>query len=672
MNVFLGTLILLSAWGCSLVSSPTANPLKKDPTKPIVDPVPDFEDKESCQEFLVNPKYAIQESPRPSSEFAARRWLNRASRKLRNQRGLTEQEWQVLKNKPRSEVVESWMDDPGFADTSLDFNMYHWGWKKDSLRDSAGNFTSEIYDIPNGISAAQALNPGPQNTTTKDLGYFERLFSATPPLFGSSPTSPFEMTELPPPGSPLPTPRSPREIRETIKEATHQDLLSFMKTMKENPPASNEDFCFQFRKTLLESDHLQRLFNFGFQDLINLGMLSFEQDWYVPQACFGKPPIEEKIDPQALLSRIDERNEFAMTRAIDWIDQVSDWKQISQIQPFDPEYFGLRKITPLPFGPKLKLALPNSSTNMNRKRANFVLERFFCDSLVPINVENPSGHSGNRHASETSCRACHYKLDPMAGFFANYGAGFLSFAKEPKLVFDDGADVDREEYLKNWIDPDTNRPQIGYVRSLTHPEENYYGSSLEDLFSILRKAPEVKRCLTQRLFEFVVAPEQSIDSGYLNFVSKEFRCLAEKDSTLAYKRVFKRMILSESFNQDDLDSTQCYDFAPGEKQEGAPPCQVNFLLQKNCLVCHSSTTSLGRIDLSQWKSFDSGKSSFPHLDAQGKQVSRIQTLQSLAEVLSTTDPTRRMPKDRFISPSDRENIFNWVNQQLELNEGKEK
>ncbi len=68
------------------------------------------------------------------------------------------------------------------------------------------------------------------------------------------------------------------------------------------------------------------------------------------------------------------------------------------------------------------MALANSSTNYNRKRAAYVLKRFFCDDLNPVGFEDPAEHIGGAHGSQTSCYACHYKLDPMAGFFRNHGA----------------------------------------------------------------------------------------------------------------------------------------------------------------------------------------------------------------------------------------------------------
>jgi len=138
-------------------------------------------------------------------------------------------------------------------------------------------------------------------------------------------------------------------------------------------------------------------------------------------------------------------------------------------------------------------ALPNSSTNMNRKRASYILKRFYCDDLTPVSVEQPAQHaSGNRHADDPGCQSCHYKLDPMAGFFRNHGYKGIDFTKgnfgssstsssEKYIYFDDTASAKLSEYVKNWrSSDDPNRLNIGYIRSLEHPELNDYSENSEN------------------------------------------------------------------------------------------------------------------------------------------------------------------------------------------------
>src|SRR5690606_6614086 len=103
--------------------------------------------------------------------------------------------------------------------------------------------------------------------------------------------------------------------------------------------------------------------------------------------------------------------------------------------------------------------LPNSSTNFNRKRANYALKRFFCDDLTPVNVVLPDDHAGGRHGTDPGCQACHYKLDPMAGFF-RYHNGFGTSSKDPDgiIFFSDGALKPLGEYLGEWRSDDKRRP----------------------------------------------------------------------------------------------------------------------------------------------------------------------------------------------------------------------
>src|SRR5581483_2430968 len=113
----------------------------------------------------------------------------------------------------------------------------------------------------------------------------------------------------------------------------------------------------------------------------------------------------------------------------------------------------------------LQTTLPNSSTNYDRKRAAYILQRFFCDDLTPVNVEAPAQHGGSEHASNPSCFACHYKLDPMAGFFRTLGIDFKDYSQKTYIVFDDGAYTNSANYWKAWQPgPDATHPyNVGYV-----------------------------------------------------------------------------------------------------------------------------------------------------------------------------------------------------------------
>src|SRR5690606_30487522 len=105
----------------------------------------------------------------------------------------------------------------------------------------------------------------------------------------------------------------------------------------------------------------------------------------------------------------------------------------------------------LAFGHEQSVALGNSSTNFNRKRAAYVLKRFFCDDIVAAPPEPPPAHGAAK--AETSCIACHAKLDPMAGFFRSRGANFYDYGRMDAIVFDDLSTAPREKYETAWRAP---------------------------------------------------------------------------------------------------------------------------------------------------------------------------------------------------------------------------
>lgn len=262
--------------------------------------------------------------------------------------------------------------------------------------------------------------------------------------------------------------------------------------------------------------------------------------------------------------------------------------------------------------------------------------------------------------------ACHYKLDPMAGYFRNIGAGYNDFSNERFIIFDDGAKVEREPYLENWRAPagSSREWNVGYVRSTTDERLNDYGDGIEDLHRLLRRAPEVKRCVVRRLFEYLVAEEQPIDGSYLDYLTNEFSRRAQTNSAEAFKWTVGQLLLSNSYQQPDMQATQCYDFGPGYDPTGAPPCQVGYILHKNCATCHSSTAGAGRLNLDSWTVMADGKMAFPHLDGSGQQRTLKETLERIIQRLSAADPYERMPLFTYMSAQERQQLFVWAQRML--------
>ena len=310
--------------------------------------------------------------------------------------------------------------------------------------------------------------------------------------------------------------------------------------------------------------------------------------------------------------------------------------------------------------------LTNSSTNRNRKRAAYVLKRFFCDDMLAIPVEDIEGHTEGKHGSDPACNSCHYRLDPMAGFFKDRGILFSDFSKSNFIVFDDNATVAKDEYVKPWRAPESSGREwdIGYIRSLRKSSLNSYGESFDDLFALLRQAPEVRQCLVRRMFEYSTSPDQLIDGGYLNYVTGKFNQMAKENSARAFKQTLKTLLLSKTFAEADPARDQCYDFEPNYNPENAPPCQVAYIIQTNCKGCHSSSSrQVGGLSLSNWMDLGNGEKSFEHLDAEGKQIARKETMQRMLDRISSTDVKKRMPKGDM-SVVHRDLLFRWLNTQV--------
>jgi len=340
-------------------------------------------------------------------------------------------------------------------------------------------------------------------------------------------------------------------------------------------------------------------------------------------------------------------------------------RTVLEFKPFDLSIFKMDKW--LAFGFEQSTALKNSSTNYNRRRGAYMLKHFFCDDLTPVGFDDPQQHVGGAHGSDTPCFGCHFKLDPMAGFFRDRGSYFYDYANEQLLTFDDGVDTDRDKYGSFWRAPKGSGREwsTGYVRSPRYEEHNDYGTTIADLSRIIRKAPEAKRCLMKRLFEYLVAEEQTIDGGYLDELTRSFEQEAARDSSAAMKNAIVRILLSNTYRQNNPDPRACYDYAAGAKIENAPPCRVAFILQKNCSQCHAGPDGNAGLDLTSWVPAGDGKSrTFPHLDRDRKQIAPHETLTRMAERLSATDPAIRMPKLMVMAAQERQELFRWVQEEL--------
>ena len=322
--------------------------------------------------------------------------------------------------------------------------------------------------------------------------------------------------------------------------------------------------------------------------------------------------------------------------------------------------------------------LKNSSTNFNRRRAAYMLRTYFCDDLTPINVVTTDDHPQGRHASDPSCQSCHYKLDPMAGFFRErqfFGVPIQESPGTPtSLIFDDFKSISGDEltaYLDNWKAPqgDAHEWNVGYIRSTQNSAANFYGSTLDDLYGFMRQAPEVRQCLVKRLAEYFVGKNQVFDGGYLASLAARLEPATPNSPTAipsgkAISGIIKSLLLSNTMAAPDPRPDECYDFAPGATPSTLP-CQVAWIVQNNCATCHRGQGAAGGLDLTNWAVIPGVGETFVHLDDNGVQRTKQETFSRIKARLEATDPSERMPLGKdFSPPTDRAALYKWVDSVL--------
>jgi len=596
-------------------------------------------------------------------------WLDRTARLLRGGEGLgPEDDIVALQKLSEEEVLRRFMADPRFGDAMLDFNMYFLGFKIDTVKVD-GTYVDNAFDFPNAVSAAQSMLSG---------GDYLTLFDLEGPFF-MAPLSMEDPEEDPEPedkglNAQQMRAKAIREVRASFKAL----IASGRKKSKTDP----RGFCADVNEVLFRAEDFTDRFYRSFNDpeifALSRGRVLLDPLETLTAIADAECSSDSKpqIDTQRISSALDrasEQFERAMKEVESFEPKVYRPQNVAEFRPFDLKAFPYTK-TWLAFGYEQGIALANSSTNYNRKRAAYVLSRYLCDDLTPVGVEDPKEHASGAHGSDTSCYACHYKLDPMAGFFRNYGALFSDAARLPDIIFDDLANADRQQYASFWKAPEGSERKwnVGYVRSPRWTERNDYGEDVGDLSRILRNAPEAKRCLMKRLVDYAVGDDQTVDGAYLDELTSKFTAEARISSSSAMKNAIIRVLRSKAYRERNRDPQKCYDHAEGAQASDSPPCRVAYILQKNCAQCHDSAYSGdGNLDLGAWVDAPDGKGkTFPHLDDAFAQVSTRETLTQFVERISSSDPKKRMPKNKLMSSPERQELFLWAQQELNrLNAG---
>lgn len=582
-----------------------------------------------------------------SSEQEHMHWVAKVARFLRGGLALSKKDdLKALAKMTREEVVTFFTSQPVFYDAVLDFNLYFLGFRMGKLKNN-GEYASELYNFGNALHSAIS--------TARGGDYFSILNLYPPavvlPFSNLDPSIIEQFPEYPDKEGFLKL----SSLEQKLALIDHVQVI-----MKDLDAALKSN-----KKTVAEACNELNPIRFLYSYLgIHYNFVSKNQNHKDAEAEFGNKCY---VDAD-LATTLDAPLQYAAAYEA-WREVVKDFDKSNY------KVFGLNdlKEVPLP-GQEQSLVfrngifgqvLANSSTNFNRKRGAYILSKFFCDDLTPINVEMPETHTGGAHGSEPSCYACHYKLDPMAGFFRNHGLFFADYSKENTITFDDFATVNKDEYQKAWLaDAQSGRQwNVGYVRSEKNDKLNSYGESLEDLFKIIRGSYEYKRCIVKRLFKFATDDTQVMDGGYIEGLSQTFDQESEVNSAKAIKDLFVKVALSKTFAQDDRNPQTCYDADP--LSQSALPCAVRFVIEKNCTQCHDSTLSFSGLDMTTWSETTPGSFGFFHVDENGVVLDRTESITRIIDRLTTNDPKKRMPKKMHMDAAHREQLYLWLNQELQ-------
>ena len=593
--------------------------------------------------------------------WAKRRWIEKTARLLRGGEGLgPDDDVDALVKLPEEEIARGFMRDARFGDTVLDFNLFMLGFRPDRLK-TGGAYSRTAFDFPNAVASVQALLAG---------GDYLKLFDLQGPFY-LAPLS--QEPEDAPTGDDAGL--TSGQLRLKAMGEVRAAFAALIARGKGAVRPNGDRYCAQVGAFLGRRDALAKRFVRAFDDA-EVFVLTRAQLIEAPFEAVGRVLAEEcdgQPEQWVEIHRLVGALEAALARLERGFAELLKHEpgryrpsSVAEFRAFDLAAF-VDAPTWLAFGHEQSIALGNSSTNFNRKRAAYVLKRFFCDDIVASPPEPPQPQHGQAKA-ENTCIACHAKLDPMAGFFRGHGAYFFDYGRMNAVVFDDLSTAERGKYERTWrAPPGAGREwNIGYIRAASAPGGNLYGSTLADLSRIIRAAPEAKRCLVRRLFEYMVAPDQMIDGGWLDHLAREFDREAAVNSSEAFKNTVLRIALSGAFRERNLAARQCYDHAPGSNPDEKPPCRIAHVLKKNCTGCHDSAEDGdGNLDLGAWiKAPDGRNRTFPHLDKFWDQMAPEETLARLVERLGTRDPKLRMPKNRIMRADEREELMQWARQEL--------
>lgn len=614
----------------------------------------------SCR--ASNQTASVREAEDP---WAKKAWINKAAKALlHGAGGLSSSQTDELMPLSKDEIVEKLMSDPRFYEMALDFNLFFLGLKTEQLRSDDFNYVMEAFYTQTAAAAAWELS--------RSGNYFTLFNWQVPYTLVGAPIRPYPPESD---GQILNDQMSEEQMRTHWLKKADDEIGSWIAEIQ----GSNDVkfLCDRYLNST-SGDNLTEYLN---KSGTPQGLVTyFERDIKNQLNCgvIGGTINQHESIKQNLLAEAKLQREGLAMLPTTLNGLKGKIASITDLTPIAQGAFPLQNQSAFEaFSTPMWLSLPNSSTNFNRKRGAYILKTFFCDDLTPLNIVAPGQHSENKHASEPACQACHYKLDPMAGFFRDRGIIGIDFAQLPLHIHDDQLtrqNADLTHYLETWkAGPGSGRIwDVGYIRSAKREKLNTYGENLTDLFKIIRDAPESRTCLTKRLAEYTLGIDQVYDGGWIRSLANEFHeaakpSVAPGDSSKAFKKVVKSLVLSRTFSTPDPVKGKCYDFAPDAEPSGLP-CEIAYIVEKNCSSCHSSEDASNGLNLSTWQTFANGTSGFVHIDeASGQQLDTSASLNRIACGLSPTaqcGPVKLMPLKKEMDAVERATLYKWLQGQL--------
>ncbi len=565
-------------------------------------------------------------------ELNRQAWIAKSARALLSERHLpTLSEINQLSILDDEKILDQFVAREEFSETLYRFNLYFLGHPFDQIRETSGRISQARLTLaPSALTAAR--------------GSFDALFELEQPVW---------LTQVPNQGPDY-------EVRWRKKIETFQALIPLVEG---SPKVLPKGFCDTLLTVLMDLD--------SFVPVSVKEEIQAHPLWPRSLTSFCVNPSSYK--QSIVLALVKNRITF-LTKFSQALIPLNGYepRDIASVKSVDLGFAGVYSSL---WASQLGVNLVNTKTNFNRRRGAYVLKHFFCEDLVPI----PAAESGtgaarhtliarDEHGANASCKSCHYRLDPIAGFFRFHGHHFLNFLGKGSVRLDDGTLLTDAEYALHWtradfVDQDFNEGlNIGYVASNADLTENSYGRFPGDLVTILKSRKEVKACITQRALEFFLGKNQLVDPDFSQKLSEELaRQWRAQSSSVAIRGLVKSIALSKAFKQQNPVSDTCYDIsAGGSKAE--PPCYLRAMVQRHCTQCHGQNS---RLNLKKWEEIYPGEWGFPHLEKVQASAAKVylhpkETFARILNRLTTADSGKRMPLSRPMPQRDREGLVLWL------------